>query len=107
MSSNNYDTINKTLSVGAIVAIVVSSIIGLIICVTFIIVVVCIIKFCNRPRYPIHQGIVLQSPYQYVSDASPQYPSNMTSVSNYPPSYSTVPPPYNAPASDYTKPPYT
>ncbi|CAF2505672.1 unnamed protein product [Rotaria sp. Silwood2] len=107
MPSNNYDTLNNTLSVGAIVAIVVCSVIGLFICIICIIVVVCIIKFFNRPRYPIQQGVVLQHPHQYPSNAPPQYPYNLTSVSNYPPPYQTLPPPYNAPASDYTKPPYT
>ncbi|CAF0823301.1 unnamed protein product [Rotaria sordida] len=107
MSSSNYDTISKALSVGAIVAIVVGSVIGLIVLITCIIVIVCLIKYCNRPRYPIGQGAVLQYPYQYPSNAPPQYPSNMTSVANYPPPYQPVPPPYNAPASDSTKSPYT
>jgi hypothetical protein len=107
MSSQNIDSIGKTVSTGIIVAVVLSSIFGLALCIGAIVVIVCIIKRCNRPRYPINQGMVLQPSYPYPHSMETQYPYNTTSVANYPPAYQSVPPPYNAPASDYTKAPYT
>jgi len=100
MSSDNIDEFANKLSTGVIIAVVISSIVGLAICIGIIVLIVCIIKQCSRPSYPRHQGMVLQQPYSYPYPQSwtSQYPPNMTSVSNYPPAYESVPPPYTASA---------
>lgn len=96
------------LSTGAIVAIVIGAIIALAVCIGFIVILVCIVNHCNRPKHPHPQGMALQQPYSYSNTWSSQYPPNMTTVSNYPPSYESAPPPYTAPApSEPTKSPYT
>lgn len=100
MPIDDYDDFANKLSTGVIIAIVISSIVGLAICIGTIVVIICIIKQCSRPRYPQHQGVILQQPYAnpYPQSWTAQYPPNMTSVSNYPPSYESVPPPYTASA---------
>ncbi len=94
------------LSTGVIVAVVVGSVIGFAICIVFFVILVALIKHRSRPRQPPSAlGMVPQQPYQYPYPHSwaTQYPPNITSVSNDPPPYNSVPPPYTAPA----KSPYT
>ena len=102
-SSQNFDRISNVLSTGVIIAIVIGSIIGLALCIWTIIIIVCVIKRLNRPRYPATQGMVLQQPYTYPHSWATQYPPDTTSVANYP----SVPPPYTASSATNTKPPYT
>jgi hypothetical protein len=107
MSSRDIDSLSNALSTGVIVAIVIGSIIGLALCIGSIIIIVCIIKHCNRPSRLGTQGMVLQQPNSYPHSWTANYPPDITSVANYPPAYPSLPPPYTASASDYTKPPYT
>jgi len=104
MSLYDYESITNTLTTGAIIAIVVGSVCGLIFLIGIIICIVCIVKRSNRSRAVATQGMVLQQPqpYQYPQSWSNQYPPNMTSVANYPPSpYQPTAPPYAAPAQNY------
>ena len=90
------DSLVSALSTGTLIAIIISSIIGLAICIGFIVLLICLIKHCSKSRGIGSQGMVLQ-PHPYPHSWTTQYPSNMTSVSNYPPPYQSVPPPYTAP----------
>ena len=108
MAKDDFDSITNALSTGAIVAIVIGSLIGLAVFIAVIVIIICVIKHCNRPRYPATQGIILQpQPYPYPHSLINQYPPNITSVSNYPPPYQSVPPPYTASAPESNKSPYT
>lgn len=109
MPVSDIDDIADVLSKGTIIAIVVSSVIGVALLIVFIVILICIINRCNKPRHPQTQGIILQQPYSYTQTWPTQYPQNLTSVSNYPPPYESVPPPYTAPSApvEATKSPYT
>jgi hypothetical protein len=103
------DSISKFLSTGAIVAIVIGSIIGFAICIVFFVILVSLVRHCSQSRHSRTQGRVLQQQYQYPYPHSwaTQYPPDITSVSNDPPPYQSVPPPYTASSVGPTKPPYT
>lgn len=100
MSAYDLQNVTDNISTGVIIAIVISSIVGLAICIGVITIIICIIRQCSRPRHPPHQGIILQQPYSHPHPQSwtTQYPPNITSVANYPPAYESVPPPYTASA---------
>ncbi len=102
MPSDDYDKLSNVISTGAIIAIVIGSITGLAICIGLIVILVCIMKHCNRRRSP---GMVLQQQQPYPHSWTTQYPPSTTSVSNYPPGYQPAPPPYTASAPGAEKPP--
>jgi hypothetical protein len=103
MSSSTYNSINSAFSIGTIVAIVIGSIIGLIILIGTIVAIVCIVKCLNRSKSVTTQGMALQQPQTYPNAWSNQYPPNMMSVANYPPTA----PPYTTSSQNYGYPAYT
>jgi len=107
MAASDFETINHVLSIGTIIAIVIGSIFGALLCITFLVIVICIIKRCNRSRYSRRDDMILQESYLYPPSWTNQYPPNLTSVANYPPAYQAAPPPYTAAYSGYIKPPST
>jgi hypothetical protein len=117
MVSGDFDALTNALSTGSIIAIVIGSIIGLVVCIGFIFIVIFIINHCNKPRYLTTQGMVLQQQYPYPHSWTADYPPSTTSISNYPPEttvdsnypppYQSLPPPYTASAPESTKPSYT
>lgn len=108
MSSSSFNAITNALSIGAIVAIVVGSVIGLAILIGSIIAIVCIVKHLNRSKSVGTRGMILQQPqpYPYPQSWSNQYPPTITSVANYPPEYPPTAPPYTASSQIYDNPAY-
>jgi hypothetical protein len=102
MTSSTYNTINNALTIGTIISIVVGSVIGFVVLIGAIIFIICIIKHLNRSKNIGRQGRILQpaQTYPYPQSWSNQYPSNITSVANYPP----TDPPYIASAPNYFSP---
>ncbi len=100
------DDDKDVIATGAIIAIVIGSITGFAICIGLIVIIVCILRHCNRTRSP---GMVLQQQQPpYPHSWTTQYPPSTTSVSNYSPEYQSAPPPYTASAPGAEKlPPYT
>ncbi|CAF3076161.1 unnamed protein product [Rotaria socialis] len=113
MSTFDYESINKTITTGAIVALVVSTVFGFILCIGTIIIIVCLIKRCNQSsRSRVHEA-VLHQPFHYSNYSLPQNSFNTTSTTDHPPVYLSAPPPYqiallsnNVPNSGFMKPPY-
>ena len=99
MSSRDFDSIQNTFSTGIIITIVVSSVFGLAFCIGVIIVIVCLIKYFNRPRSINNMHRIAQPIYPYPHSWSTVYPPNVTSVSNYP----SAPPPYSADVTELNK----
>jgi hypothetical protein len=111
MGSDDPETLSNILSAGAIAAIVVGSVIGFALCIIFFGILGSLIKHCSRPRRPRTQSPVLRHPYPYPypypHSWATQYPPDVTSISNDPPPYHSVPPPYTASAPAPPKSPYT
>ncbi|CAF3266229.1 unnamed protein product [Rotaria sp. Silwood2] len=98
MSSSSLDTIGNVVTTGTIITIVVGSLVGLGLIITIIVIIVCITKYSNHSRNVTTEGMILQPPQLYpnLHSLSNQYPPNITSVANYPPSYQPTAPPYTA-----------
>jgi hypothetical protein len=90
MSTSSYDTWSNAVSTTLIVGATVGGVLGLIFCIGFIVIVICIIKQCNKPRNAVTGGMVL-----------PPYPSDPYNIPRYPSPYA---PPYTASAPLYTAP---
>lgn len=103
MSTNKYESLANALTTGTIIGIVISAIIGLAICIGLFILLVCLIKHCAKSSVIAVESAALE-PYPYPHSWTSQYPPNITSVSNYPPPYQSLPPPYTATASRSNKP---
>jgi len=104
MSSSSVDTLDKAVSTTAIIAAVVGTVFGIISCIGFIVIIICIIKHCNKPRGAVTtNGIILGSYPQYPNNA-PYYPPYTNNVPNYPPQY---PPSYTTLQSEFNKIPDT
>jgi MFS superfamily sulfate permease-like transporter len=97
-----YYSVSNTLTTGAIIAIVVGSVVGLAILIGVIIAIVCVIKQINRSNNIRRQGMIVQPAPPYPQSWPNQYPPNTTSIANYPPSA----PPYTASAPSYATPNY-
>ena len=95
MSISKSDSLVNVLTTGTIIAIVISVIIGLAICIGLAVILVCLIKHCSKSNVVAVEGVVLE-PYSYPQSWTTQYPPNLTSVSHYPPPYQSLPPPYTA-----------
>ncbi len=93
------DTFGNTVSTGLIVAAVLSAVFGIIFVIGSIVVVICIIKQCNKSRSAVANGGMFQ-PYAPYPNNIPNYPPQFPSP--YPPPY---PPPYNPSAPEFTKAP--
>lgn len=100
MSSSSYYDIGNTLATGTIIAIAVGSVIGLVILITFIVIVVCIIKQSNTRRAMFAQRMMVQQAAVYPYFNS--YPPNTMNVANYSSPFQPNAPPNTAPISNYT-----
>ncbi len=86
----SYSSSSSSVSTVLIVGAVVGTVVGLAICIGSIVIIICLVKHCFKPRTPIQNGVILQ-PYA-------PYPDN---ISNYPPQYPNYPPPYQNNAPNY------
>ncbi|CAF1334017.1 unnamed protein product [Adineta steineri] len=104
-SANFYDT-NSRIATGAIIAIAVGSVVGLVILIATIVGIVCIIRHSNRSRNGASRGMTLQpsQPNQYPQVWPNQYQTNSVGITNYPLTYPAGTVPYTASTMNYAKP---
>ncbi|CAF4082656.1 unnamed protein product, partial [Rotaria sp. Silwood1] len=100
IDTSSLDAREKVLTAGNIIVIVVGTISGLALLIVVITMILCIVKHSNRSRNVTIREIILEKPQLYPNIHSwpNQYPSNLTSVANYPPPNQSTVPPYTATA---------